>query len=258
MKYNFISVITVFLYRSLIWVLVISSMFLLNIFYLFSRLDMIDMIIPLDRKIRTTWIFFGFFFFFLLFGAAPAAYGGSQTRGQIVELELQLPAYTTATAMPDLSCIGDLHHSSQQHQIHNPLSEAKDQTRNLMAPSRICFRYATMGTHDGNFSSNAPSTRLCPLHYLRLQPNPLRLPCPHQTPAHQGWHRIFFFFLWTYWWHMDVPRLGVKSQSQFQPMPQLWQHWILNPTEQCQGLNTHPLRDNIGSLTRWAQQKLLT
>ena len=28
-----------------------------------------------------------------------------------VELELQLPAYTTATVMPDLNCICDLHHS---------------------------------------------------------------------------------------------------------------------------------------------------
>ena len=29
-----------------------------------------------------------------------------------VELELQLPAYTTATAVPDLSHVCDLHHSS--------------------------------------------------------------------------------------------------------------------------------------------------
>ena len=28
------------------------------------------------------------------------------------ESELQLPAYTTAAATPDLSCVGDLHHSS--------------------------------------------------------------------------------------------------------------------------------------------------
>ena len=41
-----------------------------------------------------------------------------------VELELQLLAYTTATATatPDLSCLCDLHHSSQQCQILNPLS----------------------------------------------------------------------------------------------------------------------------------------
>ena len=43
-----------------------------------------------------------------------------------VQLELQLQAYTTATAMWDLSLFCDLHHSSQQRQILNPLSEARD------------------------------------------------------------------------------------------------------------------------------------
>ena len=41
-----------------------------------------------------------------------------------VETELQLPAYTTATAMQDLSRICDLHHRSWQHQILDALSEA--------------------------------------------------------------------------------------------------------------------------------------
>ena len=44
-----------------------------------------------------------------------------------VELELQLPADTTAVAMLDLSCVFDLHHSSWQHRILNPLSEARDE-----------------------------------------------------------------------------------------------------------------------------------
>ena len=39
--------------------------------------------------------------------------------------------------MPDLSRIWDLHHSSRQCQILNPLSEARDQTRNLMVPRRF-------------------------------------------------------------------------------------------------------------------------
>ena len=43
-----------------------------------------------------------------------------------VELELLLPAYTTATATWDLSHICNLHHSSQQHRILNPLSRARD------------------------------------------------------------------------------------------------------------------------------------
>ena len=43
-----------------------------------------------------------FFFFFWLFRATPEAYGISQARGLGVESELQLPAYTTATATMDL------------------------------------------------------------------------------------------------------------------------------------------------------------
>ena len=43
-----------------------------------------------------------------------------------VELELHLLAYIITTAMQDLSCICDLHHSSQECQILNPLSKARD------------------------------------------------------------------------------------------------------------------------------------
>ena len=63
-----------------------------------------------------------------------------------VELELQLPAYTTATAMQDPNCICNLYHSSQQHWILNPLSEAEDQTQVLMDTSWIHFHCATTGT----------------------------------------------------------------------------------------------------------------
>ena len=53
-----------------------------------------------------------------------------------VESELQLLAYTTAIAMPDLSHVCNLHPSSWQCQILNPLSAARDQTRVLMDTSR--------------------------------------------------------------------------------------------------------------------------
>ena len=55
-----------------------------------------------------------------------------------VELELQLPAYATATAMPDLSHICDLHCSFRQHRILNSLSEARDLTHILMDTSWVC------------------------------------------------------------------------------------------------------------------------
>ena len=52
-----------------------------------------------------------------------------------VETELQLPAYTTATAMPDPSFVCDLHHSSWQCWILNLQSESMDQTCVLMDAS---------------------------------------------------------------------------------------------------------------------------
>ena len=62
-----------------------------------------------------------------------------------VESELQLPAYATAIATQDPSRVCDLHHSSQQHQILDPLSEARDQTHVLMDTSRVRFHCTTMG-----------------------------------------------------------------------------------------------------------------
>ena len=56
-----------------------------------------------------------------------------------VESELQLPAYTIVTATPDPSRVCDLHHSLQQWQILNPLSEARNRTCNLMDPSWILY-----------------------------------------------------------------------------------------------------------------------
>ena len=76
-------------------------------------------------------------FFPYLFRAAPRLG---------VQSELQLPAYTTATATSDSSHVCDLHHGSGQHRILNPLMEARDRTRNLMVPSGFCFRCATTGT----------------------------------------------------------------------------------------------------------------
>ena len=71
---------------------------------------------------RSFFVWFGFFcflffVFFLLFRVALVAYGSFNAW---VEPELQLPAYTTATAMQNLSHVCDLYHSSGQHQILNP------------------------------------------------------------------------------------------------------------------------------------------
>ena len=71
-------------------------------------------------EMRAVWfLFFSFFFLWphLQHMEVPRL---------MVELELQLPAYITATAIPDPSCIFDLYHNLQQHQMLNPLSEARD------------------------------------------------------------------------------------------------------------------------------------
>ena len=64
-----------------------------------------------------------------------------------VELELQLPAYTTS----DPSRICNLHHSSGQCQIPNPLSEARNWTCILMDTNRVHFHCTTMGTPINDF-----------------------------------------------------------------------------------------------------------
>ena len=56
-----------------------------------------------------------------------------------VESELEPLAYTTATAMADLSHICNLHHSYWQCRILNTLSKARDQTCILMDASQIRF-----------------------------------------------------------------------------------------------------------------------
>ena len=54
-----------------------------------------------------------------------------------VELELQLPAYTTATATPNLSYICDLHAAWSNERTFNLLSKARDQTSILMDTGQI-------------------------------------------------------------------------------------------------------------------------
>ena len=63
-----------------------------------------------------------------------------------VELELYPLAYTTSTAMPDPSLVCNLHHSSQQRWILNPLSEARGWTCVLMDTNQIHVHWAMMRT----------------------------------------------------------------------------------------------------------------
>ena len=91
-----------------------------------------------------------------------------------VKCELQLLAYTTATATPDSSCIYDLCCTLRQCRLLSPLSEARDRTHILMDPCRIlnvlgtpqnAFNYTSVRTpfltkylRGGAGLSEAPST----------------------------------------------------------------------------------------------------
>ena len=56
-----------------------------------------------------------------------------------VKSELQVPAYTTATAMWDPSHVFNLHQSPQQCRTLNPLSEARDQTLILTETRQVHY-----------------------------------------------------------------------------------------------------------------------
>ena len=71
------------------------------------------------------------------------AYGGCQVRGPIGATAAGL-RHRHSNTRSKLRC--DLHHSSRQCQILNPLSNARDRTHNLMVPSWIHFCCTTMGT----------------------------------------------------------------------------------------------------------------
>ena len=66
-------------------------------------------------------------FCFVFFKLGPHLWHMEVPRLRVI-LELQLPAYTTATAMQDLNHSCDLCHSLWQCWILDPLSEARDQT----------------------------------------------------------------------------------------------------------------------------------
>ena len=80
-------------------------------------------------------LIFNYYYYF--FRAALEAYGSSQARGGIGAAAAGL-ATATATTW-DLGLICNLHHSSWQHWIPNPQSEARDPTHVLMDTSRICY-----------------------------------------------------------------------------------------------------------------------
>ena len=78
-----------------------------------------------------------------------------------VKAEIQLLAYITATAMPDLSYICDLHCSFQQHWLLNQLSKARDGTPILMDTTGFLTHWAIRGTPSNVILREMILWRLC-------------------------------------------------------------------------------------------------
>ena len=89
------------------------------------------------------WCKYWLLHFFCLFRTHP---GHMEVPRLGNKSELQLPAYTRAKSTSDPSCVCNIYHSSQQHQILNPMSKARCQTWVLMSTSQIHFHCAMMGT----------------------------------------------------------------------------------------------------------------
>ena len=83
-----------------------------------------------------------------------------EVSGLRVELELQLPAYTTAVATLDPCCFCDLHRSLRQCWIFNPLSKARDQIHILMDTMSGACGYPL--SHNGN-------SRIVSSYYSKFQ-----------------------------------------------------------------------------------------
>ena len=96
-------------------------------------------------RVNIMWQYWKDWVFFFLFTAKSMAYGSSWAG---VKSELQLQAYTTATATLDPSHICNLCCSSQQCQILNPLSEAKIESKSSQRqrPVESLTHWSTRGT----------------------------------------------------------------------------------------------------------------
>ena len=103
---------------------------------------------PLSHQRDWSWFLkqsFTLLYYHIFFlRAALVAYGSSQARGWI-RAEAAV-VHTTDIETRDPSCVWDLHHSSWQHCIFNPLIGAKDWTRVLTDISRVHYHWATTGT----------------------------------------------------------------------------------------------------------------
>ena len=102
--------------------------------------------LPGSRTARNIFLFVCLFKYLFLYFCFLRAYRHLIEIPRLgIELELQLSASTTATAMRNPGCLWDLHHNSWPHGILNPQNKTGDWTHILMDISQICDCWATKG-----------------------------------------------------------------------------------------------------------------
>ena len=102
----------------------------------YKTLNLIQILYQNEWKILSALKSYNRDFFFFVFFRALMAHGNPQARGSIKAVAAGL-YHNHRTVGSELNRVCDLYHSSWQHQILNPLSEAMDRTCNLMDPSRV-------------------------------------------------------------------------------------------------------------------------
>ena len=111
-------------------------------------------------------VFIYLFIVFCLFRATPAAHGGSQDRGWMETVATGLHSHSNSGSEPRLRPTP----SSQQHQILNPLSKARDSTCIFVDTNGIHFPWATAGTPWSSWESPQKNAKFfltsAPLHLL--------------------------------------------------------------------------------------------
>ena len=123
-----------------------------------------------------------------------------------IKLELQQPAYTTATAMPDLSHVCDLCRGSWQCWILHSLSEPRIKPTSSRILVRFLTCWATVGT---------------PIYY-KVKFGIIFIDWD------TGLLSFFPPFLEAPSFY-EVPRPGIRSEPQLWPTPKVRQHRTLNP-----------------------------
>ena len=161
------------------------------------------------RTSKEVIYFFFFFFFFLFFLGYTLGIWKFPGLGSNWNYRYQPTQLYHSHSNPDLSCICNLYHGSQQCLIINPLSEVRDRTLVLMATTWVHYHGATTWTPWSTFEK------------VKWLPENFSSEKILSSTAFLGGGGLFP-------WPSEVPRPGNEPTRQQWQEPQQWQYQILN------------------------------